>query len=50
MGTTRRTWWLPHLDRTTLIDLSCLRAARENARSVREVISSEMWEQVAHFT
>jgi uncharacterized alpha-E superfamily protein len=26
--------------------LSCLRYARENARSVREVISSEMWEQV----
>ena len=26
--------------------VSCLRAARENARSVREVISSEMWEQV----
>lgn len=26
--------------------LSCLRVARENARSVREVISSEMWEQV----
>ncbi len=25
---------------------SCLRAARENARSVREVISSEMWAQV----
>ena len=26
--------------------LSCLRAARENARTVREIISSEMWEQV----
>ncbi len=26
--------------------LSCVRAARENARSVRDVISSEMWEQV----
>jgi uncharacterized alpha-E superfamily protein len=26
--------------------ISCLRAARENARAVREVISSEMWEQV----
>lgn len=26
--------------------LSCLTKARENARSVREVISSEMWEQV----
>jgi uncharacterized alpha-E superfamily protein len=25
---------------------SCLRAARENARSVREIISSEMWEQI----
>ena len=25
---------------------SCLQAARENARSVRETISSEMWEQV----
>lgn len=26
--------------------ISCMRAARENARSVRETISSEMWEQV----
>jgi len=25
---------------------SCVRAARENARSVREIISPEMWEQV----
>ena len=25
---------------------SCVRAARENARSVREIISSEMWEQI----
>lgn len=25
---------------------SCLRAARENARSIREIISSEMWEQI----
>ena len=29
--------------------LSCLRAARENARSIREIISSEMWEQVNRF-
>ena len=29
--------------------LSCLRAARENARSVREIISSEMWEQLNQF-
>ena len=29
--------------------LSCLRSARENARSVREVISSEMWEQINKF-
>jgi uncharacterized alpha-E superfamily protein len=28
---------------------ACLRLARENARSVREVISSEMWEQVNTF-
>src|SRR5258708_23130771 len=28
---------------------SCLRAARENARSVREFISSEMWEQLNEF-
>jgi uncharacterized alpha-E superfamily protein len=28
---------------------SCLRAARENARSVREIISSEMWEQLNAF-
>ena len=29
--------------------LSCVRAARENARSVRETISSEMWEQINSF-
>jgi uncharacterized alpha-E superfamily protein len=29
--------------------LSCLQLARENARSVREIISSEMWEQVNAF-
>ncbi len=29
--------------------LSCLRLARENARSIREIISSEMWEQVNSF-
>jgi uncharacterized alpha-E superfamily protein len=29
--------------------LSCLYSARENARSVREVISSEMWERVNSF-
>jgi uncharacterized alpha-E superfamily protein len=29
--------------------LSCLLSARENARSIREVISSEMWEQVNSF-
>ncbi|MBD3885532.1 alpha-E domain-containing protein [Phormidium tenue FACHB-886] len=29
--------------------LSCLKAARENARSIREIISSEMWEQVNSF-
>lgn len=28
--------------------ISCLALARENARSVREIISSEMWEQVNH--
>jgi uncharacterized alpha-E superfamily protein len=28
---------------------SCVRAARENARSVREYISSEMWEQLNSF-
>jgi uncharacterized alpha-E superfamily protein len=26
--------------------ISCLRSARENARSIREVISSEMWESI----
>ena len=26
--------------------ISCIRTARENARTVREIISSEMWEQV----
>jgi uncharacterized alpha-E superfamily protein len=29
--------------------ISCLRAARENARSVREIISSEMWLQLNSF-
>ncbi|MEB3829285.1 alpha-E domain-containing protein [Phormidium sp. CCY1219] len=29
--------------------LSCLQEARENARSIREIISSEMWEQVNAF-
>lgn len=29
--------------------ISCVRNARENARSVREIISSEMWEQANHF-
>ncbi len=29
--------------------LSCLQTARENARSIREIISSEMWEQVNSF-
>ena len=29
--------------------LSCLCQARENARSIREIISSEMWEQVNSF-
>ncbi len=29
--------------------LACLQAARENARTVREAISSEMWEQVNTF-
>ncbi len=29
--------------------ISCIRAARENATSIREVISSEMWQQVNSF-
>ena len=29
--------------------ISCLNAARENARTVREAISSEAWEQINHF-
>jgi len=29
--------------------ISCLHAARENARSVREIISSEMWQQINAF-
>jgi len=29
--------------------LSCLGSARENARSIREIISSEMWEQINTF-
>lgn len=29
--------------------ISCLAAARENARSIREIISTEMWEHLNHF-
>ncbi len=29
--------------------ISCLQSARENARSIREIISSEMWEQINSF-
>ena len=29
--------------------LSCLRNARENARAIREIISTEMWEQINKF-
>ncbi|UAJ71624.1 alpha-E domain-containing protein [Synechocystis sp. PCC 7339] len=29
--------------------LSCLNMARENARSIREIISSEMWEEINRF-
>jgi uncharacterized alpha-E superfamily protein len=29
--------------------ISCLRAARENARSVREIISRDLWEQINDF-
>lgn len=29
--------------------LSCLQAARENARSIREIVSSEMWEEINTF-
>jgi len=29
--------------------LACLAAARENGRSIREIISSEMWEHLNHF-
>jgi uncharacterized alpha-E superfamily protein len=37
-------------DRTNLNSIyCCVRAARENARSVRDVISSDMWEQINTF-
>ncbi len=29
--------------------IACLAAARENARSIREIISSEMWEHLNHY-
>ena len=29
--------------------LSCLKAARENARSIREIISSVVWEELNKF-
>lgn len=50
-----------HFDQQSVIDflvcdssypnsiLSCVHAARENARSVREIISTEMWEQINAF-
>src|SRR3954464_10461880 len=36
-------------DRNPNSILSCLRAARENARTVREMISSSMWEELNKF-
>ncbi|MEM9692452.1 MAG: alpha-E domain-containing protein [Myxococcota bacterium] len=54
-------WFFEHYDSTTRDEvmrflalddrypnsiLRCMKAARENARSVREIISSEMWEQI----
>ncbi|MDP8244742.1 MAG: alpha-E domain-containing protein [Candidatus Hinthialibacter antarcticus] len=62
--TGERDWYLKHYDefsqanviRFLTYDLdypnsifSCLASARENARSVREVISAEMWEQINTF-
>lgn len=42
-------WFLTFDDRNPNSILSCLKMARENARSVREWISSEMWLQVNTF-
>ena len=42
--------WFLTFDRTYPNSiLSCLAAARENARSIREIISSEMWEHLNNF-
>ena len=44
------TWFLTFDEENPNSILSCLRAARHNARQVREIISSEMWEQVNVFS
>ena len=42
--------WFLTFDRTYPNSiLSCVAAARENARSIREIISSEMWEHLNNF-
>lgn len=43
-------WFLTFDDENPNSILSCLRAARRNGRQVREIISSEMWEQLNVFS
>jgi len=45
----KATEFLTFDDRNPNSILSCLRAARENARTVREMISSSMWEELNKF-
>jgi uncharacterized alpha-E superfamily protein len=42
-------WFLTFADENPNSVLSCLRAARENARTVRDMISSQMWEELNKF-
>lgn len=44
------TWFLTFDAENPNSILSCLRAARRNGRQVREIISSEMWEQINIFS
>jgi len=43
------TWFLTFDRKNPNSIISCLRAARQNARSIREIISSEMWEHLNNF-
>ena len=42
-------WWLTFDEENPNSILSCLSSARENARTVRDMISSQMWEELNKF-